>query len=304
VKLINSKLIVLIAGAGILFISYFLISYPMIKSMHAVKLEISAKNKELKEKVRFQNDLKSLREERAILQDEMRQFKQTLPRQEGVKNFLKEVWEIAGVNGIVIESLEPGNVTRGSQYSWIPLKLVLKGDFKEVYAFISRIESIARLIRVGKMRIAILNSGPGAPETASLNRSIPLRADLELRAYISGETGTGSGQGNTGGLTEFIDPPVDEPAEIDELNLLRDPFQSPGLVSSQEEEENISQAKVTFSLQGVMFNGSIPSALIDGEVYTVGEKVGDALIKDITEKGVIIIQNEQEIPMTISEGGE
>ena len=103
-KTAGNKLIILGAGVGLFMVFYLLIYYPKLQSLKVIDQDIKRKNLNLKEGNSLQRNLKSLQEEKAKLQKDSQNFRRSLPNQEGIRDFLKEVWETAEKNGVMIES--------------------------------------------------------------------------------------------------------------------------------------------------------------------------------------------------------
>ncbi len=76
----------------------------------------------------------------------------------------------------------------------------------------------------------------------------------------------------------------------------RNPFQDwlPRRIETMKKEEITTYAgeepvSLDIIVQGVVWDTSLPQAIIDGEVYRVGDKVQDAQIIDITSEGVSLL---------------
>lgn len=49
-----------------------------------------------------------------------------------------------------------------------------------------------------------------------------------------------------------------------------------------------------FKLQGIVWGSVVPKAVINDKIYSVGDKLDEAQIKDINKEGVLLIFNEKE----------
>ena len=77
---------------------------------------------------------------------------------------------------------------------------------------------------------------------------------------------------------------IEEASRIPKLSLSgeRDPFVSLLRIEDQPQEEKI------YTLNGVVWNGAKSTAIIDDEVYRIGDKIGDGIVNEIKNDEVIL----------------
>ena len=91
----------------------------------------------------------------------------------------------------------------------------------------------------------------------------------------------------------------------------KDPFESllPRVVEEEKTEETIERTEEFLPdmvIQGILWGGDLPQAIIDGEVYRTGDKFKDinAQIFKIEKNAVFIFYGEKVYRMKTGKGGE
>jgi Tfp pilus assembly protein PilO len=77
----------------------------------------------------------------------------TLPRQQELPQFIKDVAQLGQQASLKKFDLKPGVPTRASEFSEQPVQLNFEGDFVNVFSFLRHTEELERLTRVRGMTI-------------------------------------------------------------------------------------------------------------------------------------------------------
>ncbi len=80
---------------------------------------------------------------------------------------------------------------------------------------------------------------------------------------------------------------------------LRDPFVDPTDERPIDDSTKIEASIRSMSVQGVIVAGNNKSAIINGAIYKVGDKLGAAEVVDIDRDGVMILYNGKEIKLQL-----
>lgn len=83
---------------------------------------------------------------------------------------------------------------------------------------------------------------------------------------------------------------------------LRDPFVDVAENKPANETVVIQQVADTMSVQGILYDGNNPLAIIDGKIYRVGSRLGGGQVTQIEKKGVTILQNGKQFTITQNRG--
>jgi len=86
------------------------------------------------------------------LRAELRKYK-TLPRQQELAQFIKDVAQLGSQSSLKRFFLNPGTPVRGEQFSEQPMQLTFEGDFVNVYSFLRHTEELERLTRLRGLSI-------------------------------------------------------------------------------------------------------------------------------------------------------
>ncbi|WP_428939942.1 type 4a pilus biogenesis protein PilO [Fontivita pretiosa] len=86
------------------------------------------------------------------LRAELQKYK-TLPRQQELAQFIKDVAQLGTQSSLKKFFLNPGVPVRGEQFSEQPMQLTFEGDFVNVYSFLRHTEELQRLTRVRGLSI-------------------------------------------------------------------------------------------------------------------------------------------------------
>lgn len=77
------------------------------------------------------------------------------------------------------------------------------------------------------------------------------------------------------------------PAIVYEGASYRDPFTaSPEGKDKEKEAVRTQIGQMSFTLEGVLWKGTMPQAIVNGKIVTEGSRVGEAEVLEITQNGV------------------
>ncbi len=97
-------------------------------------------------------------------------------------------------------------------------------------------------------------------------------------------------------MEKQVQPPRPDETTVAEYNTedLRDPFEiyveekKDGGTSEPEKEEAIPSDPPALTIQGIIWGGKIPQAIIDGKVVKIDDVIGEAKIIAIDKNGVTV----------------
>lgn len=81
---------------------------------------------------------------------------------------------------------------------------------------------------------------------------------------------------------------------------LRDPFQEQKIEIKEEPEAEVETKPLpALQVQGIVWGGSIPQAIINNKVVRVGDTIEEARIVDITKNGIIVFSENKKYNLPI-----
>lgn len=128
--------------------SYFFIFEPRNKQIEDARIEIQAKQQKLKQLEQATQGIDDLGEEIDRLTQAIDVFEQKLPARREVEVVLKQVWELAAKHRLVPKSIRTDKPVAAAQYSELPIKMVIMGDFDGFYSFMLELERLSRITRL------------------------------------------------------------------------------------------------------------------------------------------------------------
>jgi Tfp pilus assembly protein PilO len=102
-----------------------------------------------------------------------------VPAEARLDAFVAEAGRSARAHRVRIAALQPGEVVLEGERRFLPVQVVVEGDFRQIYAWMVALESGSRLVRVDRLR-------------ASLQSGAAVRAELRAQLFLSGAPTAGS----------------------------------------------------------------------------------------------------------------
>lgn len=103
-----------------------------------------------------------------------------VPAEARLDAFIADAGRTARAHRVRITALQPGDVTLEGEARFLPVQVVVEGDFQHIYAWMVALETGQRLVRVDRLR-------------ASLQTGASVRAELRAQLFLRTQTSTGGG---------------------------------------------------------------------------------------------------------------
>lgn len=133
--------------------SYYLVFKPRNEQIARAHEEILAKQAKLRQLEAATAAIKDLGKEIDRLVERIRVFEQKLPAERETEVVLKQVWELASKQTLVPRSVRTDKAVLNAQYSELPIKMVITGNFDGFYSFLLDMEKLSRITRAPKMKL-------------------------------------------------------------------------------------------------------------------------------------------------------
>ena len=117
-----------------------------------------------------------------------------LPGERGVEDILEQVWEITDQNALTVKSVKTEKPKTSSNYSELPLKMVVEGNFDGFYQFLLELENIPRITRIKDMKV---EGKERTRKEGGGGRTGEMKAEFVLSIYFEPRTGPSAGKGGT-----------------------------------------------------------------------------------------------------------
>ncbi|MFM9956547.1 MAG: type 4a pilus biogenesis protein PilO [Phycisphaerales bacterium] len=120
-----------------------------------------------------------------------------IPQESGVAGLVRELSESFDRLGLKDREISTGAAKVLEDASCLPMSITVQGPFPAIYEALAGIESLDRLVRVQRLRVAHdARAGGGGAATGTVNRSGRVRADIQLDVFFAPKrTGTPATEG-------------------------------------------------------------------------------------------------------------
>lgn len=159
--------------------AYFFVFQPRNQQIHEAQEEIRAKQAKLKQLEAATRNLADLGKEIDKLGSAIEIFERKLPAQREEEVILRQVWEMAARNRLVPKSVRTDKPSSAAQYSELPIRMSITGEFEGFYSFLLEWERLPRVTRMPKLQIKTIKSDLGG-----------LEADLTLTIFFDSSEAT------------------------------------------------------------------------------------------------------------------
>jgi len=175
------ELLFLVVMVALLFSAWHFVFKNADERINALDLDTLEKRTRLIEVTAASARIQDMDQRIAELQEQLRAVEAKLPRARETRDIVAKIDREArsrkGLNVLLQRALNP---ERAANYFEQPLRLQLRGDFKEFYDFLLRIETMARITRINQMRLTKINEADGSME-ADMTLSIYFAPDITAR---------------------------------------------------------------------------------------------------------------------------
>lgn len=177
----NREIIFLLLLAVTPVAAYFYVFEPRNEQIAAARAEIARKQDKLRKLEAATMDIADLGAEIDKLTQAVAMFEQKLPAEREVEVVLREVWQLASKHELTPRSVRTDKPVAAAQYSELPIRMTIVGNFDGFYAFLLELENLPRITRMPKMELKKL---------ADDDHEGRMQADVVLTVFF--ESGKGS----------------------------------------------------------------------------------------------------------------
>ena len=147
------QLIFFLLLLGMPVAAYFFVFAPRNVQIAEARAEIQRKQTKLDQLEKATRNIEDLGLEIDKLSEAIDMFEQKLPAEREVEVVLQQIWQMAARHGLTPKSIRTDKPVTLSQYSELPIKIVIIGDFDGFYSFLLDLEKLRRITRTSKMTL-------------------------------------------------------------------------------------------------------------------------------------------------------
>jgi len=156
--------------------AYFFVFQPRAVEVAQARAEIGAKQGKLTELEAATRSIDDLGQEIDELNDAIALFEQKLPAQRDVETVLRDVWRLAAENKLTPKSVRTDKMIKSAQYTELPIKMTIVGDFAGFYTFLQELEKLPRITRTPDLKLEKQKDDTGM-----------MQAEMVLSIFFEGE---------------------------------------------------------------------------------------------------------------------
>jgi len=158
--------------------AYFYVFQPRTQTIEEARAEILRMQGKLDQLEQATKDMPDLGAEIDKLAQAIELYEQRLPQREEVEGILEDVWRVAVANKLEPLSVRTQQVIGTANYSELPIRMKIKGDFDGFYQFLLDVEKLPRITRLPDLKLIKSKSQDNEGEmTAELTLSIFFEGD-------------------------------------------------------------------------------------------------------------------------------
>jgi len=157
----NKKFLISLLISLFIVLGYLLLSGPSEKEKaEAIKkneIQVQAEIKDIQAKIydlQSENSAENLQTEVKNLKQEIMQASANFPSDPGIATFLNEISTISDSCGLQILLFQPLDSSNEGVYEEIPIKIRIRGTYKQVATFFYGIANLNRVVKVQELKIA------------------------------------------------------------------------------------------------------------------------------------------------------
>jgi len=164
--------------------AYYFVFMPRNRQIDEARREIQQKQEKLRQLETATRTVDDLGEQIDKLTETIRVFEEKLPAEREVEVILQQVWELAAKHRLTPRSIRTDKPCATSQYTELPIKLIIVGNFDGFYSFLLDLAQMRRITRTPKMKLVKLNGVEGQ-----------MQADMMLSIFYEAQTADRPGGG-------------------------------------------------------------------------------------------------------------
>lgn len=274
----RQRTLVLFLITAILFSFYYNAIYkPQSSALARVKSEFANINNRL---VKLKSQIPDIQKEKEALnaakrnldslRTQLSSLELQLPTTGRIPQLLGELVRQAQGYSIDFVSIRPKTSKEKKEYAELSIEMKFNSTYSDFANYLNRLESLSQFLRATDIAMEEMKDGSRAESDVTLNL-----------ATLLGETGAVKPEEQK--APQFAAP----------LSIERNPFLSkfrPTQEGAKKEE---------FQLSGIIASGKTPTAIINNEVYKVGDSIGNKKVKQILPNMVILTDGRESTVLTL-----
>ncbi len=158
--------------------AYLFVFQPRNLQIAEAKAEVQQKQQKLAQLEQATQNMEDLGAEIEKLSEAIDLFERKLPEKQEVEGILQDVWNLASEHQLTPKSIRTEKEQGTAQYTELPIKMVIVGDFDGFYEFLLDLEKLPRITRTPTMQLKKLHR----------DEEGVMQADLVLSIFFEGES--------------------------------------------------------------------------------------------------------------------
>lgn len=155
------QLLFVLLMVGLLAASYCFVFTPAAQKRASKQAETALRKKELADLHQSIAGIGDLEKKTGDLEKAITFFESKLPQEKEIDKIIKDVWQEADHNALQMRTIKTLRTERSAGYCEQPIQMTLAGDFKGYYAFLLKLETMARITRLSQMKLEKITSKDG-----------------------------------------------------------------------------------------------------------------------------------------------
>ena len=274
----RQKMLIFVLIASLLFSFYYNTSLkPHSKALWKARKElVGIQNRivELKSELPdMKKEIESLdtsKKKLAILKERLTDLESELPTQRRIPQLLGELAHQASGYGIDFISIRPKQDKKKAEYAELVIEIKLNSTYTDFANYLNRLESISQFLETRGILMEEMEDGFRGSAVTTLTLSTLL------------------------GESEAAQAKIEKPKEAVPLKIERNPFISKFMPVRKE-----AKKEDALRLSGIIATGKHPTAIIDDEVYRVGDFIDEKEVKEILPNMVMLSDGRKSTVLTL-----
>jgi Tfp pilus assembly protein PilO len=274
----RQRTLVLFLAAAILFSFYYNIIFkPQSTALARAKTEWQSINNRL---TKLKSQLPDIQKEKEslngakrnleTLKTQLSSLELQLPTTGRIPQLLGELVRQAQGYSIDFVSIRPKTSKEKKEYAELIIEMKFNSTYSDFANYLNRLESLSRFLRATDIALEEMKDGFRGESGVTLT----------LATLLGEAQAPGPGE-------------IKEPAFAAPLSIERNPFLSKFRPAKEGEKKD------EFQLSGIISNAKVPTAIINDEVYRVGDIIGNKKVKQILSNMVILTDGRESTVLTL-----
>lgn len=213
--------------------------------------------------------LNSAKKRLDFLKSQLSSLEAQLPRYGRVPQLLAQLVAEAAGYSIDFVSLKPKTTQEKKDYSQLAIEMKFNAAYPDFVNYLNHLESMSQFLKAGDIMIEEIKDGFRGQLSVTLNFTTLL------------------------GEAEFVKEEEELQKPVPPLTVERSPF------LSKFRADRGAEKKDELRLSGIIAGGREPTAIINDEVYRVGDYIGNKRVKQILPNMVVLTDGRQSVVLTL-----